>query len=157
MRKVILMMPVSVDGFIEGPERELDWHKVAPRNLVSLANGWCRRGRACRPAPATVAASPGRHGAGHCPFHRRSRPVAPFRPPGEMHARRPVTRTRTQLGSCRGRGHGFAFPPPARHTGAVTADQLAQISTDPRVVHGQAVIAGTRVPVSVILDYLAAA
>ena len=22
------MMPVSVDGFIEGPERELDWHKA---------------------------------------------------------------------------------------------------------------------------------
>jgi hypothetical protein len=28
MRKIILMMPVSADGFIEGPERELDWHKV---------------------------------------------------------------------------------------------------------------------------------
>ena len=22
------MMPVSADGFIEGPERELDWHKA---------------------------------------------------------------------------------------------------------------------------------
>jgi uncharacterized protein (DUF433 family) len=30
------------------------------------------------------------------------------------------------------------------------------ISADPRVMHGQAVIAGTRVPVSVILDCLAA-
>jgi uncharacterized protein (DUF433 family) len=30
------------------------------------------------------------------------------------------------------------------------------ISTDPRVMHGQAVLAGTRVPVSVILDCLAA-
>jgi len=38
----------------------------------------------------------------------------------------------------------------------VTADQLEMISTDPRVMHGQAVIAGTRVPVSVILDCLAA-
>ena len=33
MRKIILMMPVSMmpvsaDGFIEGPEREPDWHKV---------------------------------------------------------------------------------------------------------------------------------
>jgi hypothetical protein len=28
MRKVILMMPVSADGFIEGPERELNLHKV---------------------------------------------------------------------------------------------------------------------------------
>ena len=30
------------------------------------------------------------------------------------------------------------------------------ISADPQVMHGQAVIAGTRVPVSVILDCLAA-
>jgi dihydrofolate reductase len=28
MRKVILMMSVSLDGFIEGPDRELDWHMV---------------------------------------------------------------------------------------------------------------------------------
>jgi dihydrofolate reductase len=28
MRKVILMMSVSLDGFIEGPNRELDWHMV---------------------------------------------------------------------------------------------------------------------------------
>jgi uncharacterized protein (DUF433 family) len=42
------------------------------------------------------------------------------------------------------------------HTGVVTADQLEMISTDPQVMHGQAVIAGTRVPVSVILDCLAA-
>jgi dihydrofolate reductase len=28
MRKIILMMSVSLDGFIEGPNRELDWHMV---------------------------------------------------------------------------------------------------------------------------------
>ncbi len=28
MRKIILMMPVSADGFMEGPERELGWHKA---------------------------------------------------------------------------------------------------------------------------------
>src|SRR5713101_1030954 len=28
MRKIILMMSVSLDGFIEGPNRELDWHRV---------------------------------------------------------------------------------------------------------------------------------
>jgi dihydrofolate reductase len=28
MRKVILMMSISLDGFIEGPNREIDWHKV---------------------------------------------------------------------------------------------------------------------------------
>ncbi|MEU5212199.1 dihydrofolate reductase family protein [Streptomyces sp. NPDC020742] len=28
MRKVILMMSVSLDGFIEGPNREIDWHLV---------------------------------------------------------------------------------------------------------------------------------
>jgi uncharacterized protein (DUF433 family) len=38
----------------------------------------------------------------------------------------------------------------------VTADQLEMISTDPGRCNGQAVIAGTRVPVSVILDFLAA-
>jgi uncharacterized protein (DUF433 family) len=38
----------------------------------------------------------------------------------------------------------------------MTAEQLALISTDPDVMHGQAVLAGTRVPVSVVLDCLAA-
>ena len=28
MRKVVLFMSVSVDGFFEGPGRELDWHRV---------------------------------------------------------------------------------------------------------------------------------
>jgi hypothetical protein len=28
VRKVILMMSVSLDGFIEGPDRQLDWHMV---------------------------------------------------------------------------------------------------------------------------------
>lgn len=28
MRKIILWMSVSVDGFIEGPNREIDWHVV---------------------------------------------------------------------------------------------------------------------------------
>ena len=28
MRKIILMMSVSLDGFFEGPDRELDWHMV---------------------------------------------------------------------------------------------------------------------------------
>jgi uncharacterized protein (DUF433 family) len=42
------------------------------------------------------------------------------------------------------------------HTGNVTTEQLQMISADPHVMHGQAVIAGTRVPVSVILDCLAA-
>jgi len=28
MRKVVLFMSLSVDGFFEGPERELDWHRV---------------------------------------------------------------------------------------------------------------------------------
>ena len=37
----------------------------------------------------------------------------------------------------------------------MTGEQLALISTDPAVMHGQAVIAGTRVPVSVVLDCLA--
>ena len=28
MRKVILMMSVSLDGFTEGPHREIDWQMV---------------------------------------------------------------------------------------------------------------------------------
>lgn len=28
MRKVVLMLSVSADGFIEGPGRELDWQLV---------------------------------------------------------------------------------------------------------------------------------
>ncbi|MFE9876321.1 dihydrofolate reductase family protein [Streptomyces sp. NPDC005784] len=28
MRKIVLMMSVSLDGFIEGPNREIDWHQV---------------------------------------------------------------------------------------------------------------------------------
>ncbi len=28
MRKIIFMMSVSVDGFIEGPDRDIDWHMV---------------------------------------------------------------------------------------------------------------------------------
>jgi dihydrofolate reductase len=28
MRKIVLMMGVSLDGFIEGPNREIDWHVV---------------------------------------------------------------------------------------------------------------------------------
>jgi uncharacterized protein (DUF433 family) len=38
----------------------------------------------------------------------------------------------------------------------VTSEQLQMISADPAVMHGQAVIIGTRVPVSLILDCLAA-
>jgi uncharacterized protein (DUF433 family) len=50
----------------------------------------------------------------------------------------------------------FAFCSGQGKLGAVTSEQLELISADPRVMHGQAVIAGTRVPVSVILDCLAA-
>jgi uncharacterized protein (DUF433 family) len=38
----------------------------------------------------------------------------------------------------------------------VTREQLELISADPQVMHSQAVVAGTRVPVSVVLDCLAA-
>ncbi len=50
------------------------------------------------------------------------------------------------LGVDRGRGH----------TLRMSSDRLGVISTDPAVLSGQAVIAGTRVPVSVVLDCLAA-
>jgi uncharacterized protein (DUF433 family) len=38
----------------------------------------------------------------------------------------------------------------------MTKEQLALITTDPLVLHGQARVAGTRVTVSVVLDCLAA-
>jgi uncharacterized protein (DUF433 family) len=53
-------------------------------------------------------------------------------------------------------GQVFAVSVLAGQTDGVTAEQMELISTDPRVMHGQAVLAGTRVPVSVILDCLAA-
>jgi uncharacterized protein (DUF433 family) len=53
-------------------------------------------------------------------------------------------------------GHVFRVLLWAGQTRAVTSEQLELISADPQVMHGQAVIAGTRVPVSVILDCLAA-
>ena len=55
----------------------------------------------------------------------------------------------------RGPCDAVAFPS-VKHTGVVTADWLEMISADTRVMHGQAVIAGTRVPASAILDCLAA-
>jgi uncharacterized protein (DUF433 family) len=55
-----------------------------------------------------------------------------------------------------GSDYRFAFQTPSRHTGVVVTDQPELVSADPRVLHGRAVIAGTRVPVSVILDCLAA-
>ena len=29
MRKIVMMRSVSLDGFIEGPNRELDWHRIS--------------------------------------------------------------------------------------------------------------------------------
>jgi uncharacterized protein (DUF433 family) len=52
-------------------------------------------------------------------------------------------------------GNRLAFAAPGQ-TVTVTSEQMAMISADPAVMHGQAVIAGTRVPVSVILDCIAA-
>ncbi|HEY5146493.1 MAG TPA: hypothetical protein VII82_06985 [Polyangiaceae bacterium] len=28
MRKIVVMISISLDGFIEGPEGQLDWHRV---------------------------------------------------------------------------------------------------------------------------------
>ena len=89
-----------------------------------------------------------------------SAPSSP-RQPDSISRARPWPRPATDLNSIRGLDASviwmvFAFLSPAGHTGVVTADQLEMISTDPQVMHGQAVIAGTRVPVSVILDCLAA-
>ena len=86
-------------------------------------------------------------------LHRRGSSIAQVGPA--------LASTITELNSIRGLGKrrdpdDLAFLSSGGHTVVVTADQLEMISTDPGVMHGQAVIAGTRVPVSVILDCLAA-
>jgi uncharacterized protein (DUF433 family) len=63
---------------------------------------------------------------------------------------------RARSGRRRRGGNLFRVLLRAGQTRAVTSEQLEMISADPQVMHGQAVIAGTRVPVSVILDCLAA-
>ena len=42
MRKIILTMSVSLDGFIEGPNREIDWHMVDDE-LHGHFNDWLSR------------------------------------------------------------------------------------------------------------------
>jgi dihydrofolate reductase len=39
MRKIIFTMSVSVDGFMEGPDREIDWHQVDDE-LMRHFNEW---------------------------------------------------------------------------------------------------------------------
>jgi uncharacterized protein (DUF433 family) len=61
-----------------------------------------------------------------------------------------------RLAAAAPRGYQVRVRGPARQTETVTSEQMAMIFADPAVMHGQAVIAGTRVPVSVILDCIAA-
>jgi dihydrofolate reductase len=42
VRKIIWMMSVSVDGYMEGPNREIDWHMVDDE-LHRHMNGWLAR------------------------------------------------------------------------------------------------------------------
>ncbi|MGW0827459.1 dihydrofolate reductase family protein [Streptomyces sp. NPDC002845] len=42
MRKIVLMMSVSLDGYIEGPNREIDWH-VVDDELHTHFNEECAR------------------------------------------------------------------------------------------------------------------
>lgn len=41
MRKIILSMAVSLDGYFEGPERQIDWHRVDDE-LHGHFNDWLR-------------------------------------------------------------------------------------------------------------------
>jgi len=84
-------------------------------------------------APAVPA--PGQH---HRLPSRRPHQLSMMPPPHSFRAGPGVARP----------GHGVALLLTTGHTRVVTADQLEMISADPRVMHGQAVIAGTRVPVS---------
>lgn len=65
----------------------------------------------------------------------------------ETQSRFPVCRLPIQADSCNALGQ-------ARSLGMAT-ELLDLISSDPAVLHGQAVIRGTRVPVTVVLDCLA--
>ena len=45
MRRIVLMMSVSLDGFIEGPNHEIDWHLVDDelhRHFNTCSAGWAR-------------------------------------------------------------------------------------------------------------------
>src|SRR5579875_3530822 len=80
-------------------------------------------------------------------------PSAPWQPnPGQ-----PVTRVHQCHDAAHaGQDHGNSRNPSSalagrrreQHTGPMTAEQLELITSDPAVMHAQAVIAGTRVPVS---------
>lgn len=44
MRKIIFMMSVSLDGFFEGPDGELDWHLVDDELLGYLNEDFATMG-----------------------------------------------------------------------------------------------------------------
>jgi hypothetical protein len=85
MRKIILKMPVSADGFIEGPARELNWHKVddesdqvrkvfgpADAGLKTLV--WPRAARVCWRPVVSAVGEPYRRGRAVPTAHRAARP-----------------------------------------------------------------------------------
>ena len=51
LRKLILMFGVSVDGFIEGPDRDIDWHMVDDElhGYINV-NGLSREGATTHPS-----------------------------------------------------------------------------------------------------------
>ena len=94
---------------------------------------------------------------------RQARYTAPGRysasasfPPGLLRFWLPVIREAGRTPYSEGVQPGLYRCRPDGRTGRMGDDQLALITSDPAVLHGQAVIAGTRVPVSVVLDCLAA-
>jgi hypothetical protein len=64
MRKVILFVQVSLDGFFEGPKKEIDWHMVDDelfahvieelKAMGAFLYGRNGRGRPWRDAPAVL-------------------------------------------------------------------------------------------------------
>lgn len=65
MRRIILSMSISLDGFFEGPDRSIDWHMVDDElheylngqftdvsafcSAASTTNSWSRSGPTRRP------------------------------------------------------------------------------------------------------------
>jgi hypothetical protein len=70
MRKLILMTSVSLDGYIAGPNGELDWHLVDDE-VHSDFNAHLRTSNSRRPGPSATASS---SSATSAPTRRASQP-----------------------------------------------------------------------------------
>src|SRR6202023_3379042 len=117
MRKIVWMMSVSVDGYMEGPNREIDWHMVDDELHRHMNGGLAGAGafleggapygrrEACWPPPDKDAGAR----AARSPPRRRSAPrrgAPPPRPDRRVPALRPPHRDRTWQADATAVGRG---------------------------------------------------